>query len=114
MLLVVHKVRIVYAATKLWFNITIATDESVIPLIVISPSSFAKLAYVFGGSPWFSNKIKDYDFVCTFFYAGNNQWEYSFYSEKEDVECYKLAKSINPQGGGHKGAAGCITDKFIF
>ena len=45
---------------------------------------------------------------------GNNQWEYSFYSEKEDVECYKLAKSINPQGGGHKGVAGCVTDKFIF
>ena len=87
---------------------------SVIPLIVISPSSFAKLAYVFGGSPWFGNKIKDYDFVCAFLYMGNNQWEYSFYSEKEDVECYKLAKSINPQGGGHKGAAGCVTDKFIF
>ena len=113
MLLVVNLVPIGYAG-KPWFNITIATDESVIPLIVISPSSFAKLTYVFGGSPWFGNKIKDYDSVCTFFYAGNNQWEYSFYSEKEDVECYKLAKSINPQGGGHKGAAGCITDKFIF
>lgn len=41
----VHLVIIVYAV-KPWFNITIATDESVIPLIVISPSPFVKLVYV--------------------------------------------------------------------
>ena len=32
----------------------------------------------------------------------------------EDEDKEKLAKSINPQGGGHKGAAGCVTNKFIF
>lgn len=70
---------------------------------------------VFGGSPWFGDKIKEYDFVCSFFYiAESKQWEYSFYSVKEDVSCYELAKSVDSKGGGHKGAAGCVTDKFIF
>ena len=44
MLLVVHIVCIVYAV-KPWFNITIATDESVMPLIIISASPFVKLVY---------------------------------------------------------------------
>ena len=44
MLLAVHLVPIGYAG-KLWFSITIATDESVIPLIIISASPFIKLVY---------------------------------------------------------------------
>jgi uncharacterized protein len=68
-----------------------------------------------GGSPWFVDKIKEYDFVCSFVYIGNGKWEYSFYSDKTDrVSCFDIAKSLNPNGGGHKGAAGCTLDKFIF
>ena len=44
MLLAVHLVLVRYAV-KPWFNITIATDESVIPLIIISASPFIKLVY---------------------------------------------------------------------
>lgn len=44
MLLVVHLVPIGYAG-KPWFNITIATYESAIPLIIISASPFIKLVY---------------------------------------------------------------------
>lgn len=67
-----------------------------------------------GGSPWFTDKIKKYDFVCSFLYIGNGKWEYSFYSENPDVSCFEIAQSLNLSGGGHKGAAGCTLDKFIF
>lgn len=70
---------------------------------------------VFGGSPWFGDRIKQYDFVCCFNYIGDSkEWEYSFYSEKEDVDCSKIAQKVDSKGGGHKGAAGCTTKKFIF
>lgn len=70
---------------------------------------------VFGGSPWFGKIIEKYDFVCAFLYMGNeNKWEYSFYSEKDNVDCSEIAKYIDSKGGGHKGAAGCTTEKFIF
>ena len=71
---------------------------------------------VMGGSPWFVDKVKEYDFVCSFCYIGKTgEWEYSFYcDESKDTECDKLAQSINPKGGGHKCAAGCVTKEFIF
>lgn len=70
---------------------------------------------VFGGSYWFGDIINDYDFVCSFLYMGQEkQWEYSFYSVKENVNCADIAKSVNPKGGGHKGAAGCVTKELIF
>lgn len=70
---------------------------------------------VFGGSPWFGDLINKYDFVCAFLYMGNeDKWEYSFYSVKENVNCATIAQYINPKGGGHKGAAGCNSKKFIF
>lgn len=71
---------------------------------------------ILGGSPWFGEKIKEYDFVCSFHYNGKQkQWEYSFYSDSEKgANCYKLAQSVDPKGGGHEHAAGCTSDKLIF
>lgn len=71
---------------------------------------------VMGGSPWFGDKIKEYDFVCSFCYIGKTkEWEYSFYCDaSKDTSCFELAKSINPKGGGHKQAAGCVSKEFIF
>lgn len=71
---------------------------------------------ILGGSPWFLDKVKDYDFVCSFHYDGKNkQWKYNFYSDKErGCNCYKLAQFIDSKGGGHEHAAGCVSKKFIF
>lgn len=71
---------------------------------------------ILGSSTWFGEKIKEYDFVCSFHYIGKDKiWEYSFYSDKDNgANCFELAQSINPKGGGHKNAAGCTSDKFIF
>ena len=69
-----------------------------------------------GGSPWFGELIKEYDFVCSFSYNGNTKlWEYSFYSDaKRGCSCIKLAQHIDEKGGGHEHAAGCTTKNFIF
>ena len=71
---------------------------------------------ILGGSPWFGELIKEYDFVCSFFYNGNTKlYEYSFYSDaKRGCSCIKLAQHIDEKGGGHEHAAGCTTKNFIF
>ncbi len=70
----------------------------------------------FGGSPWFGDIIYNYDFVCCFNYNGKTKsWSYSFYSDsKTGANCFEIAKSINPKGGGHYHAAGCTSEEFIF
>lgn len=70
----------------------------------------------FGGSPWFGDIIKEYDFVCAFNYNGNSkEWSYSFYSDNTTgANCYEIAKSLNPKGGGHYHAAGCSLKELIF
>lgn len=70
----------------------------------------------FHGSPWFGDKISKYDFVCAFSYNGKTkEWGYSFYSDnKTGANCYEIAKSINPKGGGHYHAAGCSSKELIF
>lgn len=71
---------------------------------------------VFGGSPWFVDKINEYDFVCSFNYKGDTkEWEYSFYSrENGGANCIELAQYVNKKGGGHEHAAGCVTKGFLF
>lgn len=70
---------------------------------------------VMGGSEWFCDKIKEYDFVCSFNYTSNGEWEYNFYSDDNSKAiCIDLAKSIESSGGGHDHAAGCTSKKFIF
>lgn len=71
----------------------------------------------FGGSEWFGDIINDYDFVCAFVYMGKSKaWEYSFYSEKDGVDCAKIARSVkkNISAGGHLKAAGAVSEVFIF
>ena len=71
----------------------------------------------FGGSEWFGDIINNYDFVCAFVYMGQTkQWEYSFYSAKDGVDCSKLAKSVknNVSAGGHLKASGAVSKEFIF
>lgn len=69
-----------------------------------------------GNSLVFGDKINEYDFVCLFSYYGD-KWRYSIYSAKDDVDCsdiaYKLGYFSGLGGGGHKGAAGFVTDTNI-
>ena len=82
--------------------------------VTINDKNGFALNIPFGGSPWFGDLIDKYDFVCSFHFNGS-EWEYSFYSKKDGgANCYELATSINPKGGGHYHAAGCISEKLIF
>lgn len=69
-----------------------------------------------GNSLVFGDKINEYDFVCLFSYYGD-KWRYSIYSAKDDVDCsdiaYKLGHFDGLGGGGHKGAAGFVTNTNI-
>ena len=47
-------------------------------------------------------------------FGKNKKYKYSLYSEKETVNCAEIATSIEPSGGGHRGAAGFSLDKMIF
>ena len=64
-----------------------------------------------GNSLMFGDKINEYDAVIPFYYKGG-MWTYSIYSTKENIDCSEVAKSYG--GGGHKGASGWVSDKFIF
>lgn len=55
---------------------------------------------------------KRHDFMVCFSMNKHKQWSWSFYSTREDRDAGSLAKQFN--GGGHKGAAGCVTEELIF
>ena len=68
-----------------------------------------------GNSMMAGDKINQYDLICLWHYDGKNKkYKYSLYSEKETVNCAEIATSIEPSGGGHRGAAGFSLDKMIF
>ena len=56
-------------------------------------------------SVWDKNK---YDIMVRFCYTKDGKWQFSFYSDKDGIDCSQFAKLIESTGGGHKGAAGCI------
>lgn len=60
---------------------------------------------------------KNFDMMCVYFFNGK-MWEYSFYTEKEDVNCAVVARSMAKDdtgiGGGHKKAAGCVLKRNLF
>lgn len=61
----------------------------------------------------FSKYFDDYKFAIVWSFNGEN-FTYSIYSGLEDIDCSEIAKHFNPKGGGHKGAAGFVSDKIIF
>lgn len=61
----------------------------------------------------FGSEYEKYKFAIRFVFNGKN-YSYSIYSELEDIDCANIAKRFNPKGGGHKGAAGFISDKIEF
>lgn len=68
-----------------------------------------------GNSMMAGDKINKYDLICLWHYDGKlNKFKYSLYSEKEGIDCAEIATSLEPSGGGHKGAAGFSRDEMIF
>lgn len=63
-----------------------------------------------GNSIMFGEYIYKYDIVCPFYFNGET-WKYSLFTEKDDVNCEKIAKALN--GGGHRKAAGFVRDNNI-
>lgn len=72
-----------------------------------------------GNSAVFGEEYDNYDAVCLFSFNGK-YWSYTFYSsDPERVNCADIAESYKSDpatisAGGHKGAAGLQTTKFLF
>lgn len=59
------------------------------------------------GSESFGDMINEYDICVSFSYKGKeDEWIISIYSNKDNIDCSKIAESYG--GGGHKGAAGFL------
>ena len=58
----------------------------------------------------FGDLINDYPLVAIWVCDGN-QYKYSIYSNKEDIDCSKIAEKFG--GGGHKGASGFVSTELI-
>ena len=62
-------------------------------------------------------KKEGFDLMCVFFFNGKT-WEYSFYTEKDDINCAYICKNLAKYdtniGGGHKKAAGCTLTYNLF
>lgn len=58
----------------------------------------------------FGDKIDDYDIVSTFVFNGDTV-SYSIFTSKDNINCAKIAEKYG--GGGHKKAAGFVSNKLI-
>lgn len=58
----------------------------------------------------FGNLIKEYPIVAIWAFDGE-QYKYSIYSDKPEVDCSKIAEKFG--GGGHKGASGFTSKELI-
>jgi len=68
----------------------------------------------FKSSLWYTgiDGYEDYDFLISYCYMSNGRWNYSIYDvSRNKFDCQEYAKRFG--GGGHRGAAGMITDEFI-
>jgi uncharacterized protein len=59
----------------------------------------------------FGEYIDEFDFVVSCVFNGE-KWISSLFSKKENINVGEICKKYG--GGGHKGAAGFISDKFMF
>lgn len=61
----------------------------------------------------FGSYYDKYKFAIRWSFNGK-EYNYSIYSEFDDINCSIIAKHFDPEGGGHKGAAGFRSDKLLF
>jgi oligoribonuclease NrnB/cAMP/cGMP phosphodiesterase (DHH superfamily) len=88
---------------KYGFDSNIHYKDTVISLFVANLGN--------ANSKYFGDKIDAYDAVCSYCFDGT-RWNYSIYSNKENIDVSEIAKEFG--GGGHKGAAGFSTNELIF
>lgn len=62
-------------------------------------------------SQLFGSFINDFDFVVSYIFDGKS-WIHSLFSNKEHIHVGEICKKYG--GGGHKGAAGFISNNFMF
>ncbi len=67
----------------------------------------------FKSSSLFESKFgkNEYDFFCSFYMLDDNTWRLGFYTDRDDVDCAKLAQIFG--GGGHRKAAGTPSVKEL-
>lgn len=61
----------------------------------------------------FGDYYDKYKLAIRYCFNGRN-YQYSIYSGLEDIDCSEIAKICNPNGGGHKGAAGFYSNILEF
>lgn len=61
----------------------------------------------------FAEYFDEYKFAIVYSFNGKN-YTYSIYSGLKDIDCSVIAKYFNIKGGGHKGAAGFVSDELMF
>ena len=71
---------------------------------------FALGLYMFG-SEAFGDRMKNYDICLSFAYLGDN-WTVGLYSDDKGIDVSKIAMKYG--GGGHKGAAGFVSNNLPF
>ena len=64
-----------------------------------------------GNSQVFGSHIDEYDVVILARKTKSKEWNYSFYSIKDNIDCSAIAQQFG--GAGHRGAAGCSTKENI-
>lgn len=61
--------------------------------------------------------FEKYDGYCRYNFDEEIQkWSYSFYSRENGkfVPCHLMSREINPSGGGHLHAGGCVSENLVF
>ena len=93
-------------------------SESAFETILFGKKTIAVNCLLSGSQP-LQEKYREgcFDLMCVYHFDGK-LWKYSFYTEKDNVDCsfiaISLAKDDTKIGGGHKKAAGCSLTKNIF
>lgn len=83
------------------YNITIND----IPCIVLNTTTKSSQA--------FGKLYEKFKIAIRWSFTGE-YYEYSVYSQDENIDCSLIAKHFDSRGGGHKGAAGFRSDKMLF
>ena len=63
------------------------------------------------GSEAFGDRMKNYDICLSFAYLGDS-WTVGLYSDDKGIDVGKIA--VKYGGGGHKGAAGFVSNNLPF
>lgn len=115
---ILERGKIIYKYQVEHHDIAVANRSASTRKLVL-PRSNKEYNVIFINSPYtFSDAFKSvydsnkHDLLVSGYLNNYKKWSFSFYCPiDKDIDVSLIAKEFN--GGGHKGAAGCISDKFI-